>query len=162
MTDVMTPEQRHRCMAAIKGKNTRPELMVRKFLFAHGLRFRIHVSKLPGSPDIVLPKYRTAIFIDGCFWHGHEGCRYSHMPASNADFWQKKISRNKKRDAEVSVVLREMGYKVIRVWTCQLVPRRRVNTLYMLLREILWEADAATVVAENTALAVEPEVPYGG
>jgi len=160
MTDVMTPEQRHRCMAAIKGKNTRPELMVRKFLFAHGLRFRIHVSKLPGSPDIVLPKYRTAIFIDGCFWHGHEGCRYSHMPASNADFWQKKISRNKKRDAEVSVALREMGYKVIRVWTCQLVPRRRVNTLYMLLREILW--DAATVVAENTALAAEPEVPYGG
>ncbi len=135
--------------------------MVRKFLFAHGLRFRIYVSKLPGTPDIVLSKYRTVIFIDGCFWHGHEGCRYSHMPASNAGFWQKKISRNKKRDAEVSVALREMGYKVIRVWTCQLVPRRRVNTLYMLLREILWEADAAAVVAENAALAAEPEVPYG-
>ncbi len=92
MADVMTPEQRSRCMAAIKGKNTKPELIVRKYLFSRGLRFRLYVNSLPGKPDIVLPKYKTVIFVNGCFWHGHEGCRYYRLPKTNVEFWQEKIS----------------------------------------------------------------------
>ena len=98
MTDIMTREQRSRCMSAIRGKDTKPEMTVRKYLFSRGLRFRLQVKKLPGRPDIVLPKYRTVIFVDGCFWHGHEGCRYYRLPKSNVEFWQNKISRNIERD----------------------------------------------------------------
>lgn len=94
MADVMTPEQRSRCMAAIKGKDTKPEMIVRKYLFSRGMRFRVQVRKLPGTPDIVLPKYKTAIFVNGCFWHGHEGCKYFRLPKSNVEFWKEKIERN--------------------------------------------------------------------
>lgn len=94
MADVMTPEQRSRCMAAIKGKDTKPEMIVRKYLFSRGMRFRVQVRKLPGAPDIVLPKYKTAIFVNGCFWHGHEGCKYFRLPKSNVEFWKEKIERN--------------------------------------------------------------------
>lgn len=94
MADVMTPEQRSRCMAAIKGKDTKPEMIVRKYLFSRGMRFRVQVRKLPGTPDIVLPKYKTAIFVNGCFWHGHEGCKYFRLPKSNIEFWKEKIKRN--------------------------------------------------------------------
>ncbi len=120
MADVMSKEERSRCMAAIKGKDTKPELIVRKYLFSRGLRFRIQVRKLPGTPDIVLPKYKTVIFVNGCFWHGHEGCKYSHLPKSNADFWQKKISHNKARDVSNTAVLKMMGWRVIRVWECDI------------------------------------------
>lgn len=94
MADVMTPEQRSRCMAAVKGKDTKPEMIVRKYLFSRGMRFRVQVRKLPGNPDIVLPKYKTAIFVNGCFWHGHEGCKYFRLPKSNIEFWKEKIKRN--------------------------------------------------------------------
>lgn len=94
MADVMTPEQRSRCMAAIKGKDTKPEMIVRKYLFSRGMRFRVQVRKLPGTPDIVLPKYKTVIFVNGCFWHGHEGCKYFRLPKSNIEFWKEKIKRN--------------------------------------------------------------------
>lgn len=94
MADVMTPEQRSRCMAAVKGKDTKPEMIVRKYLFSRGMRFRVQVRKLPGTPDIVLPKYKTAIFVNGCFWHGHEGCKYFRLPKSNIEFWKEKIKRN--------------------------------------------------------------------
>ena len=94
MADVMTPKQRSRCMAAIKGKDTKPEMIVRKYLFSRGMRFRIQVRKLPGNPDIVLPKYKTVIFVNGCFWHGHEGCKYFRLPKSNVEFWKEKIERN--------------------------------------------------------------------
>lgn len=87
MTDVMTPYERSRCMAAIKGRNTKPEMLVRKFLFAKGLRYRVNSRKLPGSPDIVFRKYKTVVFVDGCFWHGHQDCRLSRLPKSNIDFW---------------------------------------------------------------------------
>lgn len=106
MTDTMTPEQRSRCMAAVKGKNTKPEIKVRKFLFAKGLRYRINNRRLPGCPDIVLPKYRTVIFVDGCFWHGHEGCRSYRLPKTNTDFWRHKINLNIARDYRVNVDLR--------------------------------------------------------
>lgn len=94
MADVMTPKQRSRCMAAIKGKDTKPEMIVRKYLFSRGMRFRIQVRKLPGNPDIVLPKYKTVIFVNGCFWHGHEDCKYFRLPKSNVEFWKEKIKRN--------------------------------------------------------------------
>lgn len=94
MADIMTPEQRSRNMAAIKGKDTKPEIIMRKYLFSRGMRFRIQVRKLPGNPDIVLPKYKTVIFVNGCFWHGHEGCKYFRLPKSNVEFWKEKIERN--------------------------------------------------------------------
>lgn len=98
MADVMTPKQRSLCMAAIKGKDTKPEIIVRKYLFSRGLLFRVQVRKLPGTPDIVLPKYKTAIFVNGCFCHGHEGCKYFRLPKSNVEFWKEKIERNIERD----------------------------------------------------------------
>lgn len=94
MADIMTPEQRSRNMAAVKGKDTKPEMIVRKYLFSRGMRFRIQVRKLPGNPDIVLPKYKTVIFVNGCFWHGHEDCKYFRLPKSNVEFWKEKIKRN--------------------------------------------------------------------
>lgn len=94
MADVMTPKQRSRCMAAVKGKDTKPEMIVRKYLFSRGLRFRVQVKKLPGKPDIVLPKYKIVIFVNGCFWHGHEDCKYFRLPKSNVEFWKEKIERN--------------------------------------------------------------------
>ena len=96
--DKLTKEQRHRCMSAIKGKNTKPELLVRKYLFSRGFRYRLNHPRLPGHPDIVLRKYRTVIFVNGCFWHGHEKCKYFRPSKTNIDFWQKKIERNKERD----------------------------------------------------------------
>ena len=98
MADVMTPEQRSRCMAAVKGKDTKPEMIVRKYLFSRGLRYRVNNRKLPGSPDIVLKKYKTVVFIDGCFWHGHEGCKYYRLPKTNVNFWRHKIAMNIARD----------------------------------------------------------------
>lgn len=103
-------------MAAIKGKDTKPEMIVRKYLFSRGLRFRVQVRKLPGTPDIVLPKYKTAIFVNGCFWHGHEGCKYFRLPKSNVEFWMEKIERNIERDRESMRALLDLGWKVIRVW----------------------------------------------
>lgn len=105
-------------MAAIRSKDTKPEVLVRKFLFAKGLRFRVCNNKLPGTPDIVLPKYKTAIFIDGCFWHGHEGCKYYRLPKSNIDFWKSKIETNKTRDIKDTNALANIGWNVIRLWEC--------------------------------------------
>ena len=116
----MTPEERSRCMAAIKGKDTKPELIVRKYLFSRGLRYRIQDKRLPGRPDIVLPKYKTVVFVDGCFWHGHEGCRYFRLPKSNIEFWEQKIFRNKARDSRNTTELQELGWRVIRVWECDI------------------------------------------
>ena len=120
MADVMTPEQRSRCMAAIKGKDTKPEMIVRKYLFSRGLRYRVQVRKLPGNPDIVLPKYKTVIFVNGCFWHGHEGCRYFRLPKSNVEFWEEKIKRNVARDFRNEAELKALGWRVIRVWECEI------------------------------------------
>ena len=120
MADVMTPEQRSRCMAAIKGKDTKPEMIVRKYLFSRGLRFRVQVRKLPGTPDIVLPKYKTAIFVNGYFWHGHEGCKYFRQLKSNVEFWKEKIERNVSRDARNKAELKVLGWRIIRVWECEI------------------------------------------
>lgn len=129
MSDVMNPEQRSRCMSHIKSKNTKPEIIVRKELFKRGFRFRINITKLPGHPDIVLTKYRTVIFVNGCFWHGHEGCKYFVLPKSNIDFWKSKIERNQKRDIEVQRELAKMGWHCITIWECQLKPNIKDKTL---------------------------------
>lgn len=120
MADTMTPEQRHRCMAAIKGKDTKPEIIVRRYLFSRGLRYRVNSKKLSGSPDIVLKKYKTVVFVDGCFWHAHRGCKYYRLPKSNVDFWRAKIARNIARDYVNNVELELAGWKVIRVWECEI------------------------------------------
>lgn len=133
MVDVLTPEQRYHCMSSIRSKNTKPEILVRKFLFAHGFRYRINMKTLPGTPDIVLKKYKTVIFVNGCFWHGHEECRYAHLPKSNVDFWKMKIGRNKERDLQKRIQLRRMGWHVIQFWECQLKPKVREENLKGLL-----------------------------
>ncbi len=120
MADKLTPEQRSKCMAAIKGANTRPEMIVRKFLFAKGLRYRVNNRKLPGSPDIALRKFKTAIFVDGCFWHGHEGCKNFKLPESNRLYWEHKIRLNYAHDYRVNVELKLLGWRVIRIWECEL------------------------------------------
>lgn len=136
MVDKMTPEQRHICMSHVRSKNTKPEILVRRFLFAHGFRYRIHVNTLPGKPDIVLRKYKTVIFVNGCFWHGHENCHIYAFPKSNVEFWKKKIERNKERDLKERIQLRIMGWHVIQLWECQLKPKKRVNTLTGLMQTL--------------------------
>ena len=101
MTDKLTPIQRHKNMAAIKSKDTKPEMVVRRYLWEHGFRYRLNHPRLPGKPDIVMRKYRTCIFVNGCFWHGHEGCRYYTIPKTNTEFWVNKVKRNKERDLKV-------------------------------------------------------------
>lgn len=126
--DKLTKEQRHRCMAAIRGKNTKPELLVRKFLFSRGYRYRLNHPRLPGHPDIVLRKYRTAIFVNGCFWHGHKDCKYFVMPKSNTKFWKTKIQRNQERDIAEQRKLAAMGWHCITIWECQLKAPVREQT----------------------------------
>lgn len=111
---------RSRNMAAIRGKNTRPELSLRLALFAAGFRYRLHQRYLPGSPDIVFPKYRAALFVHGCFWHRHQGCRYSTSPKTNVDFWHLKFERNVVRDTRNVLLLRNSGWRVAIVWECAL------------------------------------------
>ena len=123
--DTLTPEQRSLNMSRIHGRDTKPEVIVRKYLFAKGLRFRKNDRRLPGHPDIVLPKYRTVVFIHGCFWHGHEGCKYFRLPSTNTGFWKAKIERNRKRDAKVVEELRGLGWDVITVWECEI--RRKAD-----------------------------------
>lgn len=119
MADVVDKETRSRMMSGIRGKNTKPELLTRSFLHRAGFRFRLH-AKLPGKPDLALPKYRTAVFVHGCFWHRHEGCRYATMPSSNTEFWRKKFTANVQRDARVKQQLEEQGWHIEVVWSCQL------------------------------------------
>lgn len=118
--DRHTPEQRKRNMSAVKSKNTKPEILVRKALHSMGYRFRLHVKDLPGKPDIVLPKYKTVIFVNGCFWHRHEGCKYASTPTTNVDFWEAKFKENTTRDKQKTVLLESDGWKVVVLWTCEI------------------------------------------
>lgn len=106
-------------MSAVKGKDTKPEILVRKWLHAAGYRFRLHVKELPGKPDIVLPKYKTVIFVNGCFWHQHQGCPHAKLPATNKEFWEDKLRKNAERDARNYQELRAMGWKVRIIWECE-------------------------------------------
>lgn len=118
--DNHTLEQRRRNMSAVKSKNTKPEILVRKVLHAKGYRFRLHVKELPGKPDIVLPKYKTVIFVNGCFWHRHEGCKYASTPTTNIDFWNAKFAENVARDKKKCQEIQEKGWQVIVIWTCEI------------------------------------------
>lgn len=120
MADVHDMATRSYNMSQIKGKDTKPELLVRKFLFSHGFRYRLHDKKLPGKPDIVLPKYRTAIFVNGCFWHGHENCQYFKLPKTRTKWWKTKIERNVSNDQLKTNALKTMGYNIITIWECQI------------------------------------------
>lgn len=152
--DKISAEQRHKNMSAIRGNNTKPEIIVRKYLWSHGFRYRLNHKRLPGRPDVVLRKYRTCIFVNGCFWHGHNlaeqeinneklkvknvvfGVRSSEcckIPKSNTEFWVRKICRNKERDREVQQHLAKMGWHCIVVWECELKPAVREATLRSLV-----------------------------
>lgn len=125
----MVSESRSKIMSTIHGKNTKPELTVRRYLWHNGFRYRLNNPRLPGHPDLVLRKYLTCIFVNGCFWHGHEGCKYFRMPKTNVDFWTKKINRNRERDKQEQQLLAKMGWHVISIWECELKPKNRYKTL---------------------------------
>jgi len=120
MSDIFSKTKRSEIMSNISGKETKPEILVRKYLFSKGFRYRKNVKELPGNPDIVLPKYKTIIFVHGCFWHGHEDCKKSALPATNLEFWKDKLEKNKERDKSNILKLQESGWKVIIVWQCEL------------------------------------------
>ena len=149
-------------MSAVKGKNTKPEMIVRKYLFSKGLRFRLHVRSLPGHPDIVLPKYKTVVFINGCFWHGHNGCKYSHLPKSNVEFWENKITANKSRDTANEIKLKQMGWRVIRVWECEIKRvQDRTDALDTLYKRITGIEPYSIARADDVIIAAEDTIVYG-
>lgn len=158
--DTLSSEQRQRCMSAIRGKDTRPEMIVRRYLHSLGYRYGLHNRKLPGRPDLVLRKLKTVIFVNGCFWHGHEGCRYYRLPKSNVEFWTNKITRNQERDREVRQQLEEKGWNVITIWECELRnSEKREATLAELYRKLrnlkIWPRPYST--EDDIAVAAEPE-----
>jgi len=136
MADVHDKATRSYNMSRIKGKDTKPEMIVRRFLHANGFRYRLHVKGLPGKPDIVLPKYRTVIFVHGCFWHGHEGCKYFKIPGTRTEWWREKIERNKDNDKKAIKALRNSGWTVISIWECRLKPAILNRTLISLISKI--------------------------
>lgn len=137
MADIFTKKKRSQIMSLIKGKNSKQELIVRKYLFASGFRYKLHNDRLPGRPDITLSKYRCVIMINGCFWHGHSECKSSNIPSTNKKYWKEKIAQNKYRDAKVLEELNDLGYKVIIVWQCQLSNKEKTaKTLVLLVKEI--------------------------
>jgi DNA mismatch endonuclease (patch repair protein) len=138
-TDNITPEQRQHNMRRVQGKDTQPELLVRRYLHAAGFRFRLHDAHLPGTPDVVLPRYRTVVFVQGCFWHSHgAGClrKSREAPKTNAAFWQAKLAGNLARDERTQQQLREQGWQVLTVWECELRKSERGATLHRLIRDI--------------------------
>lgn len=158
MADQMTPEQRHRCMSRIRGRDTKPELLVRRFLWRNGFRYRLYDKRLPGKPDIIMRKWHTVVFVNGCFWHGHD-CDKFRLPQTNADFWRAKIDRNRARDAVTVAKLTAMGFNVITVWECQLTKALRQQTL----RSLSYTLSQIILDQTGTAhpLAAEDETPYG-
>jgi len=136
MTDVHSPNVRSYNMSRIKGKNTKPEMLVRKFLFSKGFRYRVNVKSLPGKPDIVLRKLKTVVFIHGCYWHGHEGCPYFVIPKTRTEWWLSKINSNIGNDKINQAKLSEEGWRIIILWECMLKPKTREKTLTHLITEL--------------------------
>lgn len=129
MADVHSKEIRSYNMSRIKGKNTKPEILVRKHLYSNGFRYRLNVKKLPGTPDIVLKKYRTVIFINGCFWHGHKGCKYFVIPKTKKEWWTDKIRKTQERDLKHQSKLKMIGWNIVVIWECQLKKNVQETTL---------------------------------
>lgn len=142
MADVHDPATRSYNMSQIKGKNTKPELLVRKFLHANGLRYRLHDKALPGKPDIVLPKYKTVIFVHGCYWHRHKNCKYASTPSTNEGFWNAKFAQNLKNDQKHQQSLLQSGWNVIIIWECHLKPTKYQETLNEYLIEKIREGSS--------------------
>lgn len=136
MTDRHTPEQRRFNMQQIKSKNTKPEILLRKLLFAKGFRYKINDKNLPGRPDLVLKKYKTVIFVNGCFWHGHKDCKYFVIPKTRTEFWVEKIQGNISRDNINESKLLEMGWNIITVWECQLKKQNIENTTTIIINQL--------------------------
>lgn len=135
--DIYSKKKRSEIMSKIRGKETKPEILVRKFLFSEGFRYRINDGRYPGKPDLVLPKYKTIIFIHGCFWHHHEGCKASKLPETNAEFWEKKVSDNVVRDRKNIEKLKSEGWNVIVVWQCEIKSKaKREERLKLLVKQI--------------------------
>ncbi len=132
-------------MSRIRGRNTKPELAVRKFLHAAGFRYKLHDKTLPGKPDIVLPRYRTVIFVHGCFWHGHRGCRYFVVPKTRTDWWLNKINGNVEKDASTAATLRLMGWHVIEIWACQL----KKNLIVFEMQRVIDELSSKLILKQN-------------
>ena len=153
--DNKSPAQRHRNMAAIHSGSTKPELRLRHALWRLGFRFRVNYRRLPGSPDIVLPKYRTVIFVHGCFWHGHKGCKNYTIPRTNTDFWTAKVARNQERDQEVWRQLEAKGWFVIIVWECELKKSIIDATLVRIHNEILHNREVFLLTQEERRKARE-------
>lgn len=140
MADVHTKEVRSYNMSQIRSKNTKPELLVRKYLFAKGFRYRLHSKMLPGKPDIVLPKYRTVIFVHGCFWHGHEGCKYFVVPKTKTEWWLNKIERNKQLDAEHIKKLKSKKWNIITLFECDLKKKSFDSAMKTILKKLKLKA----------------------
>ena len=136
MADVHSKETRSFNMSRIRSKDTKPEMLVRKFLHKNGIRYRLHVKDLPGKPDIVLPKYKTVIFVHGCFWHGHEGCKYYVVPKTRTEWWLNKIQTNASNDLKAEEELRFLSWNVLKIWECQLKKGSIENTLSHLISQI--------------------------
>lgn len=136
MADVHDKATRSYNMSQIKGKDTKPEMLVRRFLHANGYRYRLHVKDLPGKPDIVLPKYKTIIFIHGCFWHGHEGCKYYVVPKTRTEWWLNKINTNIANDQKTNKALEKDGWEIIALWECDLKPNTLDKTLSFLQKKL--------------------------
>ena len=137
MVDIFSRKKRSEIMANIRGKETKPEIIVRKFLFSKGFRFRKNVKKLPGTPDIALPKYNTVIFIHGCFWHRHKNCKKAQLPETRKQFWEKKINENVERDKRNVRQLKDAGWKVIVLWQCQLRKRKWEKLQISLIEKLI-------------------------
>ena len=143
MTDIVDKKTRSRMMSHIRGKDTKPELVLRTALHKRGLRYRLHVQGLPGKPDLVFPRYRAVIFVNGCFWHRHSGCRYASVPSSNSEFWKEKFEQNVTRDRYNRKMLLEAGYRVLVVWECE----TRANCLDQLVERVVhWLAGSNDVL----------------
>lgn len=155
MADRLTPIQRHQVMSRIRSVNTKPELILRHALWHRGFRYRINESRLPGKPDVVMRKYKTVLFIHGCFWHGHEGCPTSHVPKTNTEFWVAKVARNKERDQEVWRKLEAKGWSVIIVWECQLKKANLDETIDRVAAEIIRNGEAFRAIQEERKKARE-------
>jgi DNA mismatch endonuclease (patch repair protein) len=136
MADVHDKKTRSYNMSQIKGKNTKPEMLVRKFLHANGFRYRLHVKDLPGKPDIVLPKYKTVIFVHGCFWHGHQGCKYFVVPRTRTEWWMNKINSNITNDTKTVKALKKEGWKIITLWECDLRKKTFQKSLSSLYKKL--------------------------
>jgi DNA mismatch endonuclease (patch repair protein) len=174
MTDIWDKQKRSEVMSKIRSKDTKPELALRKALFARGFRYRMNDTKLPGKPDIVLPKYKTVIFVHGCFWHGHEReiCKYAiDTPKTNIEYWTKKIASNKKRDSENILRISSMGWNILTIWECEIMQKSNIDALIERISNFLHEHHSTKIpkrisvkfyeeIGNDIMMVAEDIVPY--